>query len=85
MLKRRERDKNAAYVALAYMEKKRAIYRSRVNVLLKTLGLIFLILGLLTAYLTATTPLYPPVAATFYLIAALLAASGLVALIARIE
>jgi len=67
------------------MEKKREIYRSRVNVLLKTLGLIFLVLGLLTAYLTATTPLYPPVAATFYLISALLAASGLITLIARLE
>jgi len=61
------------------------IYRSRVNVLLKTLGLIFLIIGLLTAYLTATTPLYPPVAVTFYLISALLAAAGLITLIARIE
>jgi len=67
------------------MEKRREIYRSRVNVLLKTLGLIFLIIGLLTAYLTATTPLYPPVAVTFYLISALLAASGLITLIARIE
>ena len=67
------------------MEKKREIYRSRVNVLLKTLGLIFLVLGLLTAYFTATTPLYPPVATTFYLISALLAASGLITLIARIE
>ncbi|NHV97817.1 MAG: hypothetical protein HA494_08575 [Thaumarchaeota archaeon] len=67
------------------MEKKREIYRSRVNVLLRTLGLIFLILGLLTAYLTATTPLYPPVAATFYLISTLLAVSGVVALVARIE
>ena len=67
------------------MEKKREIYRSRVNVLLRTLGLIFLILGLLTAYLTATTPLYPPVAATFYLISTLLAVSGLVALVARVE
>jgi len=61
------------------------IYRSRVNVLLKTLGLIFLIIGLLTACLTATTPLYPPVAVTFYLISALLAAAGLITLIARIE
>ena len=67
------------------MDKKRAIYRSRVNVLLKMLGLIFLIIGLLTAYLTATTPLHPPVAATFYLISALLASSGLITLIARIE
>lgn len=65
--------------------KKKDVYRSRVNVLLKVLGLIFLILGLLTAYLTATTPLYPPVAATFYLISALLAAAGLVTLVARIE
>jgi len=67
------------------MEKKREIYRSRVNVLLKTLGLIFLVLGILTAYFTATTTLHPPVAATFYLISALLAASGLITLIARIE
>jgi hypothetical protein len=67
------------------MEKRREIYRSRVNVLLRALGLIFLVLGLLTAYLTATTPLYPPVAATFYLISTLLAVSGLVALVARIE
>jgi hypothetical protein len=67
------------------MEKRREIYRSRVNVLLRALGLIFLVLGLLTAYLTATTPLYPPVAATFYLISTLLAASGVVALVARIE
>jgi hypothetical protein len=67
------------------MEKRREIYRSRVNVLLRALGLIFLVLGLLTAYLTATTPLYPPVAATFYLISTLLAVSGVVALVARIE
>ena len=79
-----ERDKNVAYVSVADM-RKREIYRSRVNVLLKTLGLVFLILGLLTAYFTATTPLYPPVAVTFYLISALLAASGLITLIARIE
>lgn len=65
------------------MEKKE-IYRSRVNVLLKLIGLIFLVLGLVTAYLTATTILPPPVAATFYLISALLAASGFIALVARI-
>jgi hypothetical protein len=67
------------------MEKKREIYRSRVNVLLKMLGLVFLVIGLLTAYLTATTQLHTPVAVTFYLISALLASSGLITLVVRIE
>lgn len=66
------------------MEKK-DIYRSRMNILVKLIGLIFLVMGLLTAYLTATTALHPSVATTFYLISALLAASGLIALVAQIK
>ncbi len=66
------------------MEKKE-IYRSRINILVKLIGLIFLALGLLTAYLTATTLLQPPVAATFYLISTLLAAAGLITLVSKID
>ncbi|MEM2883956.1 MAG: hypothetical protein QXN08_04135 [Nitrososphaerales archaeon] len=66
------------------MEKKE-IYRSRMNILIKLIALIFVVMGLLTAYLTATTPLHPSVASTFYLISALLAVSGLITLVARIK
>ncbi len=66
------------------MEKKE-VYRSRINILVRLIGLIFVVLGLITAYLVSTTPLHPQTIPTFYFISALLTIAGLVSLAVRLK
>ena len=58
---------------------------TRANVFVKLAGLIFIILGAILAFFTSTTPLLVQVSTVFYMISAILAFSGTVAIISKLE
>ena len=57
----------------------------RANVFVKLAGLIFIILGGILAFFTSTTPLIVQVSTVFYMISAILAFAGTVAIISKLE
>ena len=57
----------------------------RANVFVKLAGLIFIILGAVLAFFTSTTPLLVQVSTVFYMISAILAFAGTVAIISKFE
>jgi len=57
----------------------------RANVFVKLAGLIFIVLGAVLAFFTSTTPLIVQVSTVFYVISAILAFSGIVAIISKLE
>ena len=58
---------------------------TRANVFVKLAGLIFIILGAVLAFFTSTTPLLVQVSTVFYMISAILAFAGTVAIISKLE
>jgi hypothetical protein len=58
---------------------------TRLNVFVKLAGLIFIILGAVLAFFTSTTPLLVQVSTVFYMISAILAFAGTVAIISKFE
>lgn len=58
---------------------------ARLNTFVRLIGAALLLIGLATAYLTATTPLLPQLAPVFYFVAFVLASAGFVAMIAKLE
>jgi len=58
---------------------------TRIVLLIKAVGIVFVALGLAVGYAASTTPLVPPLLAVFYLVAVIFLLSGLYALVARIE
>ncbi|MCP8303924.1 MAG: hypothetical protein H3Z50_00390 [archaeon] len=58
---------------------------TRIDIFIRFIGLIFLILGILLAYFTATTPIVPQISPIYYLVSIICMISGLVALISRLE
>ncbi|MCP8323087.1 MAG: hypothetical protein L6N96_02765, partial [Candidatus Methylarchaceae archaeon HK02M2] len=54
---------------------------TRINIFIRIIGLIFLLVGILLAYFTATTPIVPQISPVYYLVSLLCIISGLVALI----
>ena len=58
---------------------------TRANVFVKLAGLIFIILGGILAFFTSTTPLIVQVSTVFYMISAILAFAGTVAIISKLE
>ena len=58
---------------------------TRANVFVKLAGLIFIILGGILAFFTSTTPLIVQVSTVFYIISAILAFAGIVAIISKLE
>lgn len=58
---------------------------TRANVFVKLAGLIFIVLGAVLAFFTSTTPLIVQVSTVFYVISAILAFSGIVAIISKLE
>jgi hypothetical protein len=58
---------------------------TRANVFVKLAGLIFIILGAILAFFTSTTPLLVQVSTVFYMISAILAFAGTVAIISKLE
>jgi hypothetical protein len=58
---------------------------TRANVFVKLAGLIFIILGAILAFFTSTTPLIVQVSTVFYMISAILAFAGTVAIISKLE
>ena len=58
---------------------------TRANVFVKLAGLIFIILGAILAFFTSTTPLLVQVSTVFYMISAILAFAGTIAIISKLE
>ena len=58
---------------------------TRANVFVKLAGLIFIILGAVLAFFTSTTPLLVQVSTVFYMISAILAFAGTIAIISKLE
>ena len=58
---------------------------TRANVFVKLAGLIFIVLGGVLAFFTSTTPLIVQVSTVFYMISAILAFAGTVAIISKLE
>ena len=58
---------------------------TRANVFVKLAGLIFIILGGILAFFTSITPLLVQVSTVFYMISAILAFAGTVAIISKLE
>jgi hypothetical protein len=58
---------------------------TRANVFVKLAGLIFIILGAVLAFFTSTTTLLVQVSTVFYMISAILAFAGTVAIISKFE
>ena len=58
---------------------------TRANVFVKLAGLIFIILGGILAFFTSTTPLLVQVSTVFYMISAILAFAGTIAIISKLE
>jgi uncharacterized membrane protein YadS len=57
----------------------------RVNVLIRVIGLIYVIFGILLAVFTSTTNIVSQVVSTYYLISTILIATGILALFAKLE
>ena len=57
----------------------------RINVLIRLLGIIFLIIGGALAYNTSTTPLVPALVPVFYIIASSFFLVGILALISKLN
>lgn len=64
---------------------KSAEVESRLNVLLKLIGSLFLIFGAALAALTATSPIIPQVASVFYFISITMIVSGFLAVYAKLK
>jgi hypothetical protein len=62
-----------------------AATETRLNIFVRLAGIFFIVLGVLLAFFTSTTPLIGQVAGVFYLLAALLTISGLAAVISKLE
>ena len=58
---------------------------SRLNILVRLLGVIFLIFGIVLAALTAGSPIIPQVSPVFYFISITMIVSGLLAVIAKLK
>ncbi|MCP8311231.1 MAG: hypothetical protein L6N95_04255 [Candidatus Methylarchaceae archaeon HK01B] len=58
---------------------------TRIDIFIRLIGAIFLILGILLAYFTATTSIVPQISPIYYLVSIICMISGLVALISRFE
>jgi len=58
---------------------------SKINIFIRSLGALFIILGITFAFITSTTPIVTQILPIFYFISALLSLSGFLALISRIE
>ena len=61
------------------------LFETRMGIIVRILGLIFLALGFTLAYFTSTTPIAQQALSTFYLIAALFIISGIITLIAKLK
>jgi len=57
----------------------------RIDVFVRLIGFIFLILGAIMAYFTATTPLIPQISPIYYFISILFIISGLIALVSKLD
>jgi hypothetical protein len=58
---------------------------SRLNILVRLLGVIFLIFGMVLAALTASSPIIPQVSPLFYFISIIMVVSGLLAVVAKLK
>ncbi|MAH21511.1 MAG: hypothetical protein CMO12_01720 [Thaumarchaeota archaeon] len=56
----------------------------QINLLIRLLGVIFIVIGVALAYNTSTTPLVPALVPVFYIIASSFIFVGILALISRI-
>ena len=57
----------------------------RITIFLRLMGAAFLIIGLLTAYLTSISPLIPILAQVFYFISGIFMVSGAIVLVAKLK
>lgn len=57
---------------------------TRLNFLTKIIALFFLLAGAFVEFMTLTTPLYPPLAGMFHMLAIIMIVVGAVSLIAKI-
>lgn len=67
------------------MSSSKRIIETRLDILIRILGLIFVIIGIIISYITATTPLLEQVSMVFYLISTLFIISGGIALISKLK
>ncbi|MEM2211705.1 MAG: hypothetical protein QW372_06660 [Nitrososphaerales archaeon] len=67
------------------MSSSKKIIETRLDILIRILGLIFVIIGIVISYITATTPLLEQVSMVFYLISILFIISGGIALISKLR
>ncbi len=58
---------------------------TRANVFVKLAGLIFIVLGVILAFFTSSTPLIVQVSTVFYIISVILTFSGIVAIISKLK
>ncbi len=58
---------------------------ARLNVFIRLLGLLFLILGAIIAYYTATTNLTPQIPPVFYGISVIMVTAGFIVLVSKLE
>ncbi|MCS7116219.1 MAG: hypothetical protein RMJ31_02975 [Nitrososphaerota archaeon] len=61
------------------------VVETRMNILTRLLGFIFVMVGIIISYATATTPLLEQVSTVFYLISILFIISGGIALIGKLK
>ena len=67
------------------MSERKTSIESRIDVLIRVLGVVFLIIGGVLAYNTSTTPLVPALVPVFYIMASSFVFVGILALISRLR
>jgi len=65
--------------------KKSKTTEARIDIFIRFIGLVFLTIGVLIAYFTATTPIVPQISPVYYLVSILCIISGFVTLISKLE